>query len=274
MTLAPHIDPDNSLFPGDASPQPPFGLKDSVRSLFLWSFGVPHLAAWTGFTVLTSKFVDTRRIDRSIKMMALAVPALCGIKTEVERREVLDSESTYVYVANHVNIFDMFAIYRAVPGYTRSLEHAEHFSWPIFGSFVRAAGQIPVDPNNSKLTAKGMKKAAGMLKKGDSLVVLPEGQRTLDGSVGRFYNGAFRLAIKAGVPVVPMAIHGGRKVSRRGDWRMKPGTVKVIFEKPINTAGLTLRDTEALADEARNAVIRALRRENEKMLRKKTPGGR
>lgn len=255
MTITPEIDITSQEFPGDPAPQPIFGFADSLRSLALWSVGVPHLAAWTAFTVAVSKVTDTRRVDRLIKLMCRAVPRLAGIRIEVLGQEVLDRAGTYVYVVNHVNIFDMFAIYQAIPHYTRSLELAEHFEWPLFGQFITAAGQIPVDPKDKRVTAKGLRKAAEMLRRGDSLVVLPEGERTLDGSVGKFYPGAFRLAIQTGRPVVPMAIKGGRTVSRRGEWRIRPGTMQVVFGAPVSTDGLTLKDTGDLADRLRGIVI-------------------
>lgn len=255
MTITPEIDVDAPDFPGDPSPQPIFGLADSLRSIGLWALGVPHLAAWTAFTVAVSRLTDTRRVDRLIKLMSRAVPRLAGIRIEVLGRERLDLTSTYVYVVNHVNIFDMFIIYQAIPQYTRSLELAEHFDWPLFGQFITAAGQIPVDPNDARATARGLKKAAQMLRDGDSLVVLPEGERTLDGSVGKFYPGAFRLAIQTGRPVVPMAIKGGRTVSRRGDWRIRPGAIQALFAAPVSTDGLTLRDAGELTDRCRQIVI-------------------
>ena len=255
MTMTPQVNPEDPDFPGDPTPQPPFGLRDALRSLALWSVGVPHLAAWTAFVVAVSKVSDTRQVDRAIKLMSRAVPALAGIDVRVLGRDVLDPSATYVYVVNHVNIFDMFTIYQAIPQYTRSLEHADHFSWPLFGQFITAAGQIPVDPDDPRVTAQGLKRAATMLKGGDSLVVLPEGSRTLDGSVGRFYPGAFRLAVKAGVPVVPMAIKGGRAVSRRGEWKIRPGSTEVIFGAPVSTSGLRLKDSGDLGEGGRVIVI-------------------
>jgi 1-acyl-sn-glycerol-3-phosphate acyltransferase len=258
VTLTPHIDVDSPQFPGDATPQPPFGVLDSLRSIALWSVGVPHLAAWTAFTVLVSKFTDVKTVDGLIKLMTRAVPALAGIEIEVRGRQTVDPQQTYVYVINHVNIFDMFAIYQAIPQYTRSLEHVDHFTWPLFGPFITAAGQIPVDPNDRKVTARGLKRATEMLRRGDSLVVLPEGSRTLDGSVGRFYPGAFRLAIKTGVPVVPMALKGGRAVSRRGEWRIRPGRMEVIFGAPVATTGLRLGQADELGTRCRGIVIELL----------------
>ncbi|MBN2803433.1 MAG: 1-acyl-sn-glycerol-3-phosphate acyltransferase [Deltaproteobacteria bacterium] len=264
MTISPHIEPEDENFEGDASIQTPFLFRDSIRSIFLWIIGVPHLIIWTLFVIIVSKISDTRRVDKALKLMAKAVPLLNGIRISVENRDLIESDGTYVYVLNHVNIFDMFAIYQAIPGYTRSLELAEHFSWPVFGSFIKAVGQIPVDPKNTKLNAAGLKKAEDMLKNGDSLVVLPEGQRTLDGTVGPFYKGAFRLAIKSQRPVMPMAIYGGRTVSRRGDWRIRPGKIQVIFGNPIPTKGMTLDNVEELTNQSKTAVINILKAENRK----------
>lgn len=255
MLMTPHIDADSADFPGDPSPQPPFGFSDSLRSLALWSVGVPHLSAWMLVVRAIAKYGDFKQTDGLLKLMARAVPTLCGIKVEVLGGKSIDPSKAYVYVVNHVNIFDMFAIYQAVPQYTRSLEHADHFKWPVIGPIITAVGQIPVHPENPKLTAAGIKKAVEMLKAGESLTVLPEGSRTLDGTVGPFYPGAFRMAVRAQVPVVPMAIRGGRAISRRGDWRIRPGAEQVLIGKPIPTEGMTIRDVDALTERSRNVII-------------------
>lgn len=259
MPIEPRVPADSPDFPGDPSPQPPFGLGDSVRSAALFAVGLPHLAAWTAFVAAVAEVGDVRRVDRAIKLMSRAVPALAGVRVRVRGREAIDPAGTYVYVVNHVNIFDMFVIYQAIPQYTRSLEHADHFSWPLFGRFITAAGQIPVDPNDRRITARGLVQAARMLRAGDSLVVLPEGERTLDGSVGPFHPGAFRLAIQTGRPLVPMAIHGGRAVNRRGDWRVRPGPIEVRFGAPVDVDGLAGADARALAERCRSIVIDLLR---------------
>jgi 1-acyl-sn-glycerol-3-phosphate acyltransferase len=260
MTMTPHINPQLDTFPGDPSPQPHFGLRDTIRSTISWSLTVPTLAVCSAAVVGISKFADTRKVDGAMKAMSRFLPQLAGVKITVENRHLIDRDRTYVFIINHVNILDMFAIYQAIPQYTRSLEHVDHFSWPLIGPLISAAGQIPVDPSDPKVTARGLKRATEMLKAGDSLVVLPEGSRTLDGSLGEFYPGAFRLAIKAGVPVAPMAIYGGRSVSRRGDWRIRPGKMIVSFADPIPTRGLTLRDSGDLAARSRDAIIDELHR--------------
>lgn len=255
MLMTPHIDADSSDFPGDPTPQPPFGFADSLRSAAVWSVGLPHLAAWMSVVRAVAKYGDLKRSDGILKLMSRTVPALCGVKIETIGGKSIDVTKPYVYVANHVNIFDMFALYQAIPQYTRALEHIDHFSWPVIGPIITAAGQIPVDPKNPKLTAAGIKKAVDMLLSGESVTVLPEGSRTLDGTVGPFFSGAFRIAVRARVPVVPIAIRGGRAVSRRGDWRIRPGSEQVLIAKPIPTDGMALRDVEDLAQTARQIII-------------------
>ena len=261
MMISPHIDSNSDQFPGDPTPQPPFGVRDSLRSLGLWSIGAPHLALWSIYVRSVARFTDTKHIDRAMKRLARAVTKLAGIQVEVQGHERLETDGTYVYVVNHVNAMDMFVIYQSIPGYTRSLELAEHFDWPLIGPLIRAAGQIPVDPSNKKITANGLRTAHDMLVQGDSLTVLPEGERTLDGTVGPFYPGAFRLAIAAGVPVVPVAMKGGRGINRRGDWRIRPGRVSLEFLDPISTDGLKGNGPAAaanLAETTRLEIIRAL----------------
>lgn len=255
MSITPHIDPNSPDFPGDPTPQPPFGFRDTLRSAALWSIALPHFAISSAFIRTAARVTNFRRVDFALKALSRSIPSLVGVKIETRGQESIDPDKTYVYVANHVNIFDLFALYQAIPQYTRALEHVDHFSWPIIGSLITEAGQIPVDPDNPRRTAKGLREAATRLQAGESITILPEGSRTLDGSLGPFLPGAFRLAIRAKAPVVPIAIRGGRAVSRRGDWRIRPGKEEVLFAAPIPTDQMRLKDAQSLSDTCRQTII-------------------
>ena len=255
MSLTPHIEPGSPDFPGDPAPQPPFSFRDSLRSSVLWSVGLAELSAASLGVSIAHRFTDVKNIDFFIKIMARWIPFSVGIQIVSRGVEAHDRGRPCVYVANHVNIFDMFALYGTIPQYTRALEHIDHFSWPIIGPFLSAAGQIPVDPANPRQAARSLRQAARILEEGHALTVLPEGSRTLDGTVGPFLPGAFRLATRARVPVVPIAIRGGRRVSRRGDWRMRPGRQEVIFGAPLPTENLRLADADELASTSRQIII-------------------
>ncbi|MDJ0763830.1 MAG: lysophospholipid acyltransferase family protein [Myxococcota bacterium] len=255
MTMTPHIDPSHPSFPGDPLPQPPFGFRDTVRSALMWAVGLVELMGWSAVVNTVSNYVDVREIDFLLKWMSKAMPASLGIRVQVTGAHQLDPDRPYVYVANHVNIFDMFVLYQAIPQFSRGLELAEHFSWPIVGPLIRAAGQIPINQEDARENVKSLKRAAQMLKQGESITVLPEGSRTWDGSVGHFYPGAFRLAIGQRVPVVPMAIRGGRAVCRRGDWRFRPGREEVLIGTPVVTEGLRMSEASDLASTCRQIII-------------------
>ncbi len=255
MTSTPHIVAESPDFPGDPTPQPPFHFGDSIRSMALWPVAIGSFAATVAAVRAVAKITDLRRIDSLLKVFSRLIPSAIGVKVKVEGADSLDLSKSYVYVANHVNVFDMLVIYQAIPQYTRAFENIDHFSWPIIGPFLHAAGQIPVYPEDKRKTVKSLRMAAELLEKGESFTVLPEAVRTLDGSVGSFFLGAFNLAINAGVEVVPMAIRGGRAVSRRGDWRFRPGVEEVLFAAPVPTTGLTASQAPELAETCRQIVI-------------------
>jgi 1-acyl-sn-glycerol-3-phosphate acyltransferase len=217
--------------------------------------GIGLFAAAVASVRLAAKFTDLRRIDSLLKLYSRLIPSAIGVRVNVVGADLLDLSKSYVYVLNHVNVFDMFVIYQAIPQYTRAFEHVDHFSWPIVGPFLNAVGQIPVYPQDKRKTVKSLRMAAKLLEKGESFTVLPEGVRTLDGSLGPFHLGAFNLAINAGVSVVPMAIRGGRAVSRRGDWRFRPGVEEVLMGAPVSTEGLTASNASDLAEECRQIII-------------------
>ncbi|MCP4199427.1 MAG: 1-acyl-sn-glycerol-3-phosphate acyltransferase [Proteobacteria bacterium] len=253
--MTPHIDAASPAFPGDSTPQPPFNFGDSLRSLAHWPVGIGLFAAAVATVRVAAKFTDLHRIDSLLKIYSRIIPKAIGVKVKVEGADLLDLSKSYVYVLNHVNIFDMLVIYQAIPQYTRAFEHIDHFSWPIIGPFLQVVGQIPVYPKDKRKTVKSLRMAAELLAQGESFTVLPEGERTLDGSLGPFHLGAFNLAIKAGVSVVPMAIRGGRAVSRRGDWRFRPGVEEVLVGAPVSTKGLTTSGAIGLAKECRQIII-------------------
>ncbi len=260
MTMTPHIDSQSPDFPGDPTDQPPFGVLDTVRSLALWPVGLSALGAFSLFFRAADKVIDLQTADLPYRLMCRVIPAVCGIKIEIRGREKLDPNRQAVFVANHVNIFDMCVIYQAVPGAARALELVDHFDWPLIGPIITSAGQIPVDPADPRRTARGLRRAAELLKRGQSVVVLPEAERTLDGSVGPFFPGAFRIASRTGAPVVPVAIRGGRAVSRRGEWRIRPGRITAEIGDPIETAGSSNSNADELAERCRRAIIALLQK--------------
>ena len=236
-------------------PLQPFGAVDTLRALALWSVGLTHLGSWLGlFVVLDRTLMSGRRFDKLGKFVCRRVTDLAGIRVRRHGLEHLEPGRSYIFCINHVSILDLFVVFQSIPYFHRSFQDISHFKIPVYGGCIRVFGQIPVDRKNRELNRQAFARAVEMIHSGDSFVVFPEGHRTRDGRLGRFYPGAFRLAIQAGVPVVPMGMRGLRNICPSTDWRIRPGTVDVLFGAPIPTAGLEQDDLPALRDRVRAAL--------------------
>lgn len=243
-------------------PLEPFTPLETLLSPLIWSVELAHLGAWlTAFVVLDKTMMTGRRFDRLGKFVCRRVTDLAGIRIRRHGLEHLRPGASYVFCINHVSVLDLFVVFQSIPYFHRSFQDIAHFKVPVYGGCIRVFGQLPVQRNNKELNRRSFAQAVEMIHEGDSFVVFPEGHRTRDGRLGPFYPGAFKLAVAAGVPVVPMAMRGLHNVCPAGDWRVRPGTVDVIFGEPIPTQGLEEADVGGLSRCARAALNELLAHE-------------
>ena len=130
----------------------------------------------------------------------------------------------------------------------------ELFRYPFMGWHLRRSGQIPVDAASAMASMRSLMRAVRSLQGGMPLVVFPEGGRSPSGQVQPFMGGAFYIAIKAGVDVVPMAIVGSYEVLPMNCFHIRPGPMELAVGEPISTAGYSLRDMDVLAARVRKAI--------------------
>jgi 1-acyl-sn-glycerol-3-phosphate acyltransferase len=232
-------------------PLAPFSFFETLRSVPVWAVSLAHLGAWLGaFMVADRTVMNGRRYDKWGKFVCRRVTGLCGIDVRQHGLERLDPGGSYVFCINHVSLLDLFVVFQSIPYFHRSFQDERHFRIPIYGGCIRVFGQVPVRRGDKEFNRRAFETAADMLRHGDSFVVFPEGHRSRDGRLGAFYAGGFRLALQAGVPVVPMALKGLRNVCPAGDWRLRPGRVDVLFGEPLPPEG----DEHDLARRARAAL--------------------
>jgi len=177
---------------------------------------------------------------------------VAGIRLVVTELELVPAEVPVIYMGNHQGNFDIHALSIAIPRLFSWVAKEELFRVPVFGSAMRRAGYIPLDRSDGRKALKSMRLAAERIAAGASVVIFPEGTRTLDGSLLPFKRGAFLLAAKSGVPIVPFTINGSREINPRNRIELHPGTIRVSFAAPIQTAGvpedlLMARVREAIA---------------------------
>lgn len=229
-------------------PLAPFGPLDTARSLALWPIAVAQMGAWLPvFWLLDKTVLPGRRIDRLARFVCRVGTASVGIRVHQHGLHNVQPGQSYLFCLNHVSLLDTPVLVQSVPNYARSFQEAAHFKMPLYGSFVRIMGQLPVDRQDKELNQRSYERALEMLRAGQSFAVFPEGHRTRDGRLSVFYPGGFRLAIEAQVPVLPVCSRGLRNLCPAKEWRFRPGRVDVLLGRPIPTEGLGPDDAEALA---------------------------
>lgn len=181
--------------------------------------------------------------------------AVARIKVAVRGLERVPSEGPVIYMGNHQGNFDILTLSVAIPRTFSWIAKEELFRVPLFGAAMRRAGYIPLDRSDGRKALKSIKQAAERIASGTSVVVFPEGTRTKDGALLPFKRGAFILAAKAGVPIVPFTINGSREVNPRNQLELHPGTVRVSFAAPIDPAGVP---EEELMERVRGAIAAGL----------------
>jgi 1-acyl-sn-glycerol-3-phosphate acyltransferase len=163
-----------------------------------------------------------------------------------------------VFVANHTSSADAPAVVGAIPQRVAILLKASLFKWPIVGQAFQLAKFIPVDRNDQESAIRSIDKAIESLKAGQSFLIYPEGTRSPDGRLGEFKKGAVVLAIKAGVPIVPVVCSGAHRVMRKRSLVIHPGEILVEFLDAIDPSGFKFEDRDTLNSRVHDAMAARL----------------
>ncbi|MCX6616068.1 MAG: 1-acylglycerol-3-phosphate O-acyltransferase [Acidobacteria bacterium] len=176
------------------------------------------------------------------------------VKVRVHGLENIDPRATYIYCANHQSLMDIPVIFSRIPAEFRILAKKGLFSVPFLGWHLRRSGHLEVDRSSPRGALRSFEQAARQLRQGASIFFFPEGGRSDDGTLKPFRPGPFLLAIKVGVPIVPVAVKGTRQVLPMGSMYIRPGAVELMVGKPVATAGLSLRHADRLTAAVHNQI--------------------
>ena len=164
----------------------------------------------------------------------------------------LDRSRSYVFAANHQSIYDIPILFASLPFQLRIVAKDSLGKVPFLGWHLRRTGHLLVD--RSRPGAGIVKKMGKLVGERHSLIVFPEGTRSIDGAVGRFKAGSFVLAMQAGLPIVPISIAGSRYVMTKGRLTVRPGEVRLTVHAPTETTGVSREAVRQIADEIRERV--------------------
>lgn len=233
---------------------------------FLWSLIVvdPLIILSTILSGLVSIAVSVfdkngSRMLGIARFWAGSLLRIARVRVRVEGAEHIDPNTTYVFAGNHLSYMDTPVLLRHIPGPFRFMAKKGLFQIPFLGTHLIQAGHIPVSLEDPRAALKTLSRAAQTIRdRRTSVLIFPEGGRSEDGVLQPFKEGAAYVAIKAGVPLVPVALVGTREVLAMGSATFHAGPVTLRFGQPIPVAGLTLRDREAMTEQAREQVVRML----------------
>ena len=183
---------------------------------------------------------------------------LAGVRVEVEGFQNIDPNQTYIFAGNHSSQYDIFSFQGYFPHDFRWIAKKELFRVPIFGQAMHKVGYIPIDRAHGRQALKSLDEAARRIAAGSSVLIFPEGTRSPDGRLQEFKTGAVLLAIKAGVPIVPLGFLGSHQVLPKGRLIPNNGTITIRIGKPIATAHYKLTDKQQLARDLQEAVQQLL----------------
>ncbi len=182
---------------------------------------------------------------------------LAGVKVRIKGREHVPAGAC-LFLANHTSSADPPAVVDAIPRRVAILLKESLFKWPIAGQAFALAGFIPVNRGERESAVASVEKATLSLRGGQSFLIYPEGTRSPDGRLQTFKKGAVVMAIKAGVPIVPIACSGAHKVMRKRSLRIYPGEILVEFLEPIDASGYSFEERDALNDRVHDALAAGL----------------
>jgi 1-acyl-sn-glycerol-3-phosphate acyltransferase len=182
-----------------------------------------------------------------------------GVRVKVEGLEHIDPLASYVYVANHTSYMDTPVILANLSSQFRFLAKSGLFKIPLLGTHLGRAGHVPVPLEDPRGAVRTMQLAAEVIqKKKISLLIFPEGGRTEDGVLQPFKDGPAYIAIRAGVPLVPMVLLGARNALPYGAGVVLSADVTLRILKPIETTSFTPKDRRAVTDQIRQLIANEL----------------
>lgn len=228
--------------------------------VYLWA-PFANLLWYTHTVVMATISLLVWPFDRTGRMQHWCARWWCRLvawsifaRIRVYGTENVSADQNYVYMANHSSLIDTPALFAYLPHQFRIMAKKELFWVPFMGWHLWSAGNFPIDRSNPRKTAKSLRSVIEGVRAGKSLAVFPEGTRTPDGRLQEFKHGAFKIAVRAGVPIVPVSIRGTFKLLPKTTLAPRPGRVDVIIGEPIDTREYSDRNLSELISRTRAAI--------------------
>lgn len=200
-----------------------------------------------------------RFIAAVARIWSRGVLLFSGVRAKPVFEQPLDAEAQYVYMANHRSLFDIPALLTTLPGQTRFMAKKSLFQIPIFGWALKMGGFVTIDRKDLSTARDSFADAVAQLEEaGVSVLVFPEGTRSLTDDLLAFQRGGFLLALKSGLPIVPVGIDGSARVQPKRSLVIRPGAIRVNYGSPISVQEFGVSRKNELIQTTREQIERLI----------------
>ena len=192
------------------------------------------------------------------RVWARLILKISGVSVRVAGLEHVNPAEAMIFCANHPSAMDIPILFANLPVQFRFLAKRELFMVPFLGWYMRRSGHIAVDRGRPREALKSFDQAAAKVKEGCPVLLFPEGSRSRTGKLLPFKSGTFYLAIRAGVPLVPITLNGTRYVHKPDTYHVRSGITEMVIHEPIPTANLKVANVAALSARVRQQILSRL----------------
>jgi 1-acyl-sn-glycerol-3-phosphate acyltransferase len=235
-------------------------IRARIFTIWCWTGCAFSTAFWATVSILGSLASGSGRLQHyCMRRWSKDNLWLSRARVEIEGLENIDINHPQIFVANHSGLHDILSLSAHLPIQFRWIAKKSLFSVPFMGWHMRRSGYIAIDRENPRNAAKSIMEAAAEIAGGVNAIAFPEGTRSRTGELGSFHSGAFSLALRTGVPLVPITLDGSYRVIVPKTLRVNPGTViRIKIDRPIDLSSYQKAEKRKLMEEVFQVMSRNL----------------
>jgi 1-acyl-sn-glycerol-3-phosphate acyltransferase len=243
--------------------------KSRLYTIWCWTGCSLSTVFWGSVSILGSLFSSSGRFQHyCMRRWSKDNLWLSRVCVEIEGLENIDSKRPVIFVANHSGLHDILSLAACLPIQFRWMAKKSLFRVPFMGWHMRRSGYIAIDRENPRDAAKSIIEAANEIRNGISAIAFPEGTRSRTGILGKFHSGAFALALRAGVPLIPITLEGSHRVIVPKTLRVNPGVIiRIKVGAPIDLSSYARGAKHQLMED----VFQIMSRDVEELRSRKKP---
>ncbi len=209
-------------------------LKQRLHSAFVIFWLIISTVGF-GLIVIIFSFISSRLANQVVRLWGKLLTVSAGIRIEIQGLEKLDKKKNYIFIANHLSVFDIPVLYAYLPFKVGFIAKKELFKIPLFGRIMLSSNSLPVDRGSARQARKSIDRAIANIKKANtSIVIFPEGTRSSNGEIGPFKQASFTLPIESKLEIVPIALCGGDKILKKNSLLINSGKISGMISDPIS----------------------------------------